>query len=139
MVNRDILLAKFNHIQMNLNRLKEKQSLPLNDFLAQNDAQDIVLFNMQAAIQGCIDVASHIISDNNWGIPANFGNLFDILHEHQVITVETRDIMRSMAGLRNLIVHEYGTLDFRRIYELFTSRLTDFHTYLKEIAHYSKL
>ena len=88
---------------------------------------------MQIAIQGCVDIASHIVSDNSWDLPGNLAGLFDVFSDKKAITPQTRDIMRAMVGFRNLIAQEYATLDMRRVYELYTSRLNDFNTYLKEI------
>ena len=85
MVNRDIVTAKIIHIQESLERLKEKKEVSLQIFLKERDAQDVVLFNLQTAIQGCIDLASHIVSDNHWGVPENLGGLFDILRKKKVI------------------------------------------------------
>lgn len=139
MVNRDIILAKIAHIQKSLERLKEKQTTPLKIFLEDRDIQDITLLNLQIAIQGCIDIAGHIVSDNNWGIPGSMGGLFDALYEKKAISGETTEIMRAMAGFRNLIVHEYARLDMPRVYDVFTNRLDDFNKFLKEIAVYVKL
>lgn len=139
MVNRDMVVAKLVNIQRSLDRLKEKQGIELNGFSKDRDIQDIVILNLQTAIQGCIDIASHIISDNNWGVPGSLAGLFDILCEKKVISDDIRNIMRSMVGFRNLIVHEYAGLDMNKVYVLFSSRLSDFNLFLKEISVYAKL
>ena len=138
MVNRDIIVAKMAHIQKNLIRLKEKQGVAAGDFLKDKDIQDIVLLNLQAAIQGCMDIAGHIVSDNNWGVPGSMAGLFDILCEKKAISDGTRKVMRSMVGFRNLIVHEYVELDMRKVYEIFNEKLSDFNGFLKEISLYSR-
>ncbi len=56
-----------------------------------------------------------------------------------MITEETREMMRSMAGFRNLIVHEYAELDLKKVYEVFTTRLGDFDLFLEEVAAFAKL
>ena len=139
MVDKSIITAKMANIKKNLDRLKEKQGLSNEEFRANQDVQDIVLLNLQVAIQGCIDIASHIISDNNWGVPGSLAGLFDILTEKKVISEETKKIMRQMAGFRNLIVHEYAELDLDKVYFVFTDRLADFNNFLKEISIYAKL
>ncbi len=106
MVNCDVVVSKISHIQESLNRLKEKQKFTKAKFLTNRDVQDIVLFNLQVAIQGCIDIASHIISDNNWGVPGSLAGLFVVLAEKKVITVKTKIVMQEMTGFRNLIVHK---------------------------------
>jgi len=139
MVNRDVVVAKIANVQRSLDRLKEKQGIALKEFSMDRDIQDIVLLNLQTAIQSCIDLASHIVSDNNWGIPGSLAGLFDILYEKKVITNDTRKIMRSMVGFRNLIVHEYTELDMNKVYDIFSNRLNDFNGFLKEISTYAKL
>jgi len=139
MVDKSIITAKMANIKKNLGRLKEKQGLTNEEFRANQDVQDIVLLNLQAAIQGCIDIASHVISDNDWGVPGSLAGLFDILAEKKVISEETKKVMRKMAGFRNLIVHEYAELDLDKVYSVFTDRLSDFNDFLKEISTYAKL
>lgn len=136
MVNRDIVVAKIANIKKSIDRLKEKQGIDFKAFSQDRDIQDVVLLNLQTAIQGCIDIASHIISDNNWGVPGSLAGLFDALGEKKVITDQIRQIMRSMVGLRNLIVHEYARLDMNKIYEIYTGRLDDFDLFLKDIGQY---
>lgn len=139
MVNRDIVVTKIANIQKSIDRLKEKKGLDLDAFSQDRDMQDIVLLNLQTAIQGCIDIASHIISDNNWGVPGSLAGLFDTLCEKKVINDHTRKIMRSMTAFRNLIVHEYARLDMSKVYEIYTSRLSDFNVFLKQIDKYAGL
>lgn len=139
MVNRDIILTKIANIQKSVSRLKEKKGADFTAFSKDRDIQDVVLLNLQTAIQGCIDIASHIISDNDWGVPGSLAGLFDTLCEKRVITEKTRQIMRSMVGFRNLIVHEYARLDIKKVYDIYTSQLSDFNVFLKEIDKYAKL
>ncbi|MEW5758195.1 MAG: DUF86 domain-containing protein [Candidatus Omnitrophota bacterium] len=139
MVKRDIVIAKIANINDSLSRLKEKQGISLGNFLNNRDVQDIVRINLLDAIQGCIDIASHIISDNDWGIPGSFSGLFDVLYEKKVISREMLEIMCSMAGFRNVIVHEYAKIDMNKVFNIFTNQLSDIEKYLEEIVLYCKL
>ena len=139
MVDQAIIMVKLANIKKSMDRLKGKKDITLEEFLVNMDAQDIVMMNMQVAIQGCIDLASHIVSDSDWGVPGSIAGLFDILYEHKVIAEKTMGIMRQMTGFRNLIVHEYAKLDMYRVYEIFNSRLGDINYYLKEVILYAKL
>ena len=139
MVNRDIIISKMAQIQDSLDRLKQRQKVSLLEFTDERDIQDIVLFNMQIAIQGCVDIASHIISYHNWGVIPSLAGMFEVLHEKKVISEKTHQAMVSMAGFRNLIVHEYVKLDMKRVHQFLTMHLDDIPTFLKEIAAYIKL
>ncbi len=139
MVDRAVITAKLANVKNSLDRLREKQGVELKEFLVNRDIQDIVILNLQTAIQGCVDIASHVISDNDWGVPGSLAGLFDILHEKKVITEDTAKIMRQMVGFRNLIVHEYAKLDMAIVYSVFSSRLSDFTGFMKEVSLYARL
>lgn len=139
MTDNEVLINKIANIERNLKRLKDKQGISVSDFSQNQDAQDIVILNLQMAIQGCIDIASHIISSNSWELPGSLAGLFDILYQEKVIDNKICNIMRSMVGLRNLIVHEYSALNIDKIHDIFTNRLSDFNTFLKAIIVFARL
>ena len=139
MVNPDIIKAKIAHIKENVERLSEKREASLEEFKITRDLQDIVLHNLQLAIQGCIDIASHIISDEGWTIPGNLPGLFNILWEKKVITDETRKVMKSMVGFRNVIVHEYEDIDLDKVYQVLKERLRDFTVFINQVSQYTNL
>lgn len=139
MVNQALLKTKIAHIKKNAEKLSRKTGISLKDFKSDTDAQDIVIHNLQLAIQGIIDISSHIISDQGWGIPNTLVGLFDVLREHGVIDEKLTDIMKRMVGFRNIIIHEYEEIDLDKVYEILTTRLGDFDSFLKHITKYAKL
>ena len=54
------------------------------------------LFNIQLAVQNCIDIAAHIISDEDLGIPGSTNEMFYMLEENGYLT---RDITEGPWGL----------------------------------------
>lgn len=139
MVNREIVTAKISHIQKALRRLKSKSKVSLKEFRTDTDIQDIIIYNLQTAIQGCIDIGSHIISDEGWTIPGHLAGISDILLEHKVISKGIADKMRLMIGFRNIIVHEYEEIDIARVYHILKNRLIDIQRFLIEICRFAKV
>ncbi|HKJ98060.1 MAG TPA: DUF86 domain-containing protein [Desulfotignum sp.] len=117
MVDKDVLFAKISSMNKHLDRVKKKSSLPLDRFLTSPDTQDIVLFNLHLAIQSCIDMAAHIVSEQGMGVAGSTNELFYLLEEHDVIDAALCEKTTRAVGLRNLIVHEYGRLDMKQIHE----------------------
>jgi uncharacterized protein YutE (UPF0331/DUF86 family) len=66
---------------------------------------------LQLAIQAALDLASHIVSDERWGEPESYSELFTLLAARGVIPDELAPQLRKMAGFRNLIVHGYAKVD----------------------------
>lgn len=139
MVDIDLVRSKISNMQRNIDRLKEKSGLPREQFQNSLDAQDIILHNLQLAIQICIDISNHIIADENWEVPTSLGNIFRILSRHKVISPEMADTMASMAGFRNILIHEYEEVDLKKVYDLLTHRLNDFENFAREIIEYLRL
>ena len=139
MVRREVITAKIAHAEENLSRLKIKKDMSLSEFLKNFDYQDSVLHNFQVTIQACIDIASHIVSDQGWEIPPFLPGFFDILAEHQVIEDNLAETMRQMVGFRNILVHEYETVDLKKVHHYLQNNLGDFEQYFQAIIMYLKL
>ncbi len=138
MVNKSVTLRKISLVRHNLSRLKDKGDCSL-DFLKNDlDAQDIELHNLQLAIQGCIDIRSHVVSDEGWGVAGSLNEIFYILQNKGVINTEMTERMVSMVGFRNILVHEYGIVNFDIVYNILHHHLEDINEYLLAIVNYFK-
>ncbi len=133
MVKISIVYKKISLIQKNLSRLQKKQHLSKQDFLSDDDAKDVVLHNLQHAIQGCIDIAAHVVSDEGWGTPGSLSELFYFLEDHKIIPPELVENMVPMAGFRNLVVHQYGDVDYSHVYALYQNRLGNIEQFVDSI------
>ena len=76
MVDKDLIIAKASSVKRHLNRIKEKRDTDLKTFLKDLDRQESILFNLQMAIQKCIDIAAHIISEQGLEFPAALTRCF---------------------------------------------------------------
>lgn len=70
-----------------------------------------VKYLLQSAIEGCIDVAQHLCAVHGWGPPNDNGHAMKLLGDHLVITPELAQRMRKAVGFRNVLVHEYVSID----------------------------
>jgi len=66
MIDKDVAIAKIDSIQRCLKRIKD-----VTDFdpesLESLDIQEIVILNLQRAIQSAIDLAAHVVAEEGWG------------------------------------------------------------------------
>ncbi len=135
MVDKDLLFAKISSVKKHLNRVKKQAGITLNEFLNDVDAQDIILFNLQLAIQNCIDIAAHIISEEVMEVAGSTSEMFYYLEENSVIKQQLTEKMIKAVGLRNLIVHEYGNLDMKIVYEASRHDIKDLNDFLKAVVN----
>lgn len=87
-------------------------------FSADYDAQDIVYRNFQIVVQNCVDIASHIIAEENFEIPRTMGESFEVLNRHGIIPAPMAEELRNMTVLRNIIVHDYTRIKINKAYPL---------------------
>jgi len=131
MVDRSIVTAKIAQIEKCLLRVREKRPSSLQLFLEERDRQDIVMFNLMQAIQGCIDLAAHVVSDEGFGMAGSMNEFFYLLQERGIIPVELAERMVRAVGFRNLCVHEYARLDLKKVYEVSSNGLEGIEAFVK--------
>lgn len=137
MVERDLIMAKAGAVQKRLRRVEEKRGPDVETFLKDLDRQDIVSFNLQLAIQNCIDIAAHIVSEEGMGVPGSINEMFYLLEQNRYLSDELTEKMVKAAGFRNLLVHEYGKIDLKQVFEIVHRQIGDLNEYL--ISIFSKL
>ena len=133
MIDKNVIIDKASRTDRHLKRIREKRDVDLNQFLDDIDLQDIVLFNLQIAIQNCIDIAAHIISDEELGVAGSTSEIFYILQENDYIDSKVTDKIISAVGFRNLVAHEYGNLDLKMVYKIVHEDIEDIALFIKTI------
>jgi len=114
----DLLLLKAGSVRKHLKRAREKCDADLPKFLGNPDHQDIVCFNLQMAIQNCIDMAAHVMSAQGSSVPGSVNEMFYFLEESGLVPANLVETMVKAVGFRNLLVHEYGKLDLKEVFEI---------------------
>ncbi|SFD26695.1 type VII toxin-antitoxin system HepT family RNase toxin [Clostridium uliginosum] len=125
----DVILNKIETIERCLNRIKEvynNNPENLNDYTK----QDSVILNIQRACEAAIDLAMHIVSEKNLGIPQNSRDSFEVLNANNIIDDSLNKKMKSMVGFRNIAVHDYKTLSLKVVQVIIENHLKDFNDYI---------
>jgi uncharacterized protein YutE (UPF0331/DUF86 family) len=133
MVDKDLILAKASVVKRHLKRVIEKRNTDLESFLRDLDRQESILFNLQMAIQNCIDIAAHIISDEGFGVPGSTNEMFYLLEENGYLDAVLTEKMVKAVGFRNLIVHSYGKIELKQVFEVAQKNIEDLEKYLSYI------
>ena len=126
----EIILSKLQSLNRCVNRISSKIS---DDFISNLDSQDIVILNLQRAIQISIDIGAIILKESNIEIPINRSEIFTLLHENKKISSSLANSLKKSVGFRNLAVHEYSKLDLEKVYSLSKSELDIFLEFGKVI------
>ena len=117
MVDRHLVEQRLAAIRDRITRIEATLPADRDAFLRDRTAQELVAFNLFLAFQDALDLASHLIADRGYPLPATAREHFEILERNAVITGVVSRAMAGCAGLRNLIAHSYGNLDLARLYD----------------------
>lgn len=138
MVDQDVVLEKVASIQRCLRRIQEKTNLDPSS-LDDVDVQDIVVLNLQRAIQSAVDLAAHVIAEEGLGLPRSLKEHFELLSNSGVISDEVAARMQAMVGFRNIAVHEYERIDVRILKTILTKHLQDLVLFYREVLNHCGL
>ena len=118
MIDRTILARRIAAVRDAVARIREILPDHAEELATERTIREVVVLNLFVAIQECLSVATHWLADEGWDVPETYGAAFRALAEHHAIDSELATRMSAAAGLRNLIAHRYGALDWARVHEV---------------------
>jgi len=134
LVDKSLLSKKLERVETYLNQIRQKRYPGITLFSKDRDLQSIILFNLVQAIQTCIDIGAHIISDSGWETPSTQAEIFEMLAKNKIISKPLARKMIQMSGFRNRIVHEYEKTDIKIVYSVWRKHLIDIEKFCKTVV-----
>ena len=126
----NVVTNKIDSLIRCINRIEEKKPENINVLESDYDLQDILILNLERAVQNCVDIGSHILSDYNYPAPKTMAEVFKQLSEIGLINKELSANLRASVGFRNIAVHEYQTIDWNIVYSITTKHIKDFKKFV---------
>ena len=125
-------------ISADLRDLRDKAQIDMEIYLSTRDLQAVVERRLQTAIESCINIGNHLIARLGLRTPQDYGDVFRILGEYQILTIPLTEQIMDMARFRNLLVHVYWEIDHRRVYDSLPDRLETLETFVLSIIQWIK-
>jgi uncharacterized protein YutE (UPF0331/DUF86 family) len=88
---------------------------------------------LEILIQNLLDIGAHVLASeikNDWD---DYGEIILKLGQHGIIPVDFSERIQGMAGLRNILIHEYLRVDAKKLYDHMKNRLGDFTEFMSYI------
>jgi uncharacterized protein YutE (UPF0331/DUF86 family) len=133
-VDRTVLAAKIAAVRDATARIRSVLPPSPDAFASDRTAREVVILNLLVAVQTCLDLAAHWLADEGWDVPPTYGDMFVILAEHHVIEHPLALKLAAAAGLRNLVAHQYGIVDWRRVHGIAARDLADLEAFCAALA-----
>jgi uncharacterized protein YutE (UPF0331/DUF86 family) len=133
-VDKALLATKIAIVRDAVTRVRTVLPPDARAFREDRTAREIVILNLFVALQACLDLAAHWLADEGWDVPQRYPDFFVALAEHGVLPGDLAARLAAAAGLRNLVAHQYGVLDWTRIHAIASFELQDLERFCAELA-----
>ena len=124
---------KLKQLEENIAILQEiKDEMSLEDISRSRRYEWELRYGLFESIQIVIDIACKVSSYYNLGNPENYRECIQLLGKFNYIQALHVKTFTAMIGLRNLLIHEYATIETKKLYQ-FLEHIDDFKIFIVEI------
>ena len=134
MVDKTVLAAKVAAVRDATARIRSILPEAPHDLAADRTAREVVVLNLFIALQECVSLATHWLADAGLDVPATYGDVFRALGDRGVIPADLANRLAAAVGFRNLVAHQYGAIDWRRVHTLAREGLDDLLAFCDQLA-----
>lgn len=113
-----VLQTKLESLIRCVNRIKAQNISAVDELENDIDKQDVIILNLQRAVQICVDIGNHILLDFNSPTPSTMAETFRQMAKNNIISDSLSKDLGRAVGFRNIAVHQYEDIDCR-IMEVF--------------------
>jgi len=132
--NPDKIVKLVSEMRKSVSHLNSLKTLDRKSFLNDPDKIGSAKYHFIVAIESAIDICNHIISQNGYRTPEDYGDTFQIMGEQGAFNEDFVKALKNMARFRNRLIHLYWEVNDEQVYEILQNRLNDFKTFLDIIA-----
>ncbi len=117
MPNWEIIEQHIQNMEEALNELSKYGNISFEEFQRDLSLRWIVEKGLEILIQNLLDIGAHLLASqikNDW---EDYGEVILKLGKHKVIPQAFSDKIKGMAGLRNILIHEYLKIDLDKLFD----------------------
>lgn len=129
-LNPDVVRTRASEIEDSVARLERFAHVPAEEFIADRDATDVACYRLMVAIEAALALCYHVSARSLRKAPEDYAGCFGILQEAQLLPAPLATRLQGMARFRNLLIHMYWKVDYRRVHEIIQHDLQDLRTFV---------
>jgi len=137
-MDKNRILTKFDELNSYLEELESIKPLNFEEYCSSIKEKRSCERLLQISIEAVIDICNILVSELNLGLPSEEEEIFKKLEGKRIITKSLSAILSGMKGVRNILVHKYGTVKDEIIFEIVSEKLGDFEKFKEEIINFLK-
>jgi len=136
MLDKERILAKIDELDGYLKEIEEVKPKDFEEYEGSIEKKRSCERLLQISIECVVDVCALLARGLSVGLPADEDDLFDKLGMEKILSEEMVGKLKQMKGFRNIIVHRYGTVDDRLVYNALTEDVRDFIAFREQVTTY---
>jgi uncharacterized protein YutE (UPF0331/DUF86 family) len=125
MVDREIFSRRLEALQNYLQKLRAFRDVDEQEFVREPALHDLAERYLHLAVEACLDLGNHWISDRALPTPDANRDTFTVLEKAGEVAPDLAERLRGWAGFRNILVHEYLEIDHAIAYRAIRDELGD--------------
>lgn len=129
MVDAEIVARHLSDLDECLRALDGERPVSAENLVEDRKRRDLVLYELQRAIQNLLDLGSHLLADRG-GAVGEYGQILPRLAVEGVVPEGLAVRLEGLGGFRNVLIHGYVDLDLDIVAGVVNERLDD----LRELA-----
>lgn len=139
MIDNKLVKKKLSEVENYILTLERLRIYSITELQKNREKLWSVEHGLQLTIQLVIDSGNHILAAVGEQEVEDYVDVIDKLGERGIIPSEFAQTIRGMAGFRNILIHEYATVDIKKVYHVLHNQLDDFRKFAKYIDAYLTL
>ena len=134
MVDPGLILKRAEQIEKHLERIRPFASLSYDAFIKDSITQDVIEYNLFQVVNHLIDIFQHVVVDEEYGFPETAYEAAQILLTKGILGQEEAESFKQMVGFRNVVGHDYISINKEVVYQILTHGEKDIRALLTRIV-----
>ncbi|MGB9756592.1 MAG: type VII toxin-antitoxin system HepT family RNase toxin [Candidatus Bathyarchaeales archaeon] len=137
MLDKSRILSKLDEMDIYLNELESIMPTSYEEYTSSIEKRRACERLLHILIECTIDICTLIVKGLRLGLPTEEEDVFEKLRRKEIISKQMERKLKAMRGLRNILVHRYGGVDDKLVFENL-KKINDFKDFRKEISQLLK-
>lgn len=138
MIDKKLIHRKINLIGKDLQSLKPISLLSEKEYFKKPEYEILTERYLERIITRVIDINYHLIVESGNPPPKDYFSSFTELGKIKILPYDFSQKLAQYSGLRNRLVHEYNSLDEKKVYLASKSIIKDLPQYFRHIEKFLK-
>jgi uncharacterized protein YutE (UPF0331/DUF86 family) len=138
MPNWEVIEQHIQNMEEALANLSKYKNISFEEFQKDLSLIWIVEKGLEILIQNLLDIGGHLLASEIKKDWEDYGEVILKLGNHGIVPQEFSDQIKGMAGLMNILIHEYLRIDLNKLFDYLKYRLEDFIQFIRYIREYQR-